>query len=96
MKYQGVPRPVPKGSLYAVVVVGVGKFKDPSVPTLRWPAKDARDFAAALKRQEGRLYQMVEVKLLPDEVADNTSIIDALEWQTVFPPIIRFAKSASS
>ena len=79
LKYQGVPRPVPKGSLYAVVV-GVGKFKDASVPALRWPAKDARDFAEALKRQEGRLYQKVEVKLLPDEIADSTSIIDALEW----------------
>ena len=77
--FRRVPRPAPKGSLYAVVV-GVGKFKDPSVPALRWPAKDARDFAAALKRQEGGLYQKVEVKLLPDEVADNASIIDALEW----------------
>ena len=79
LKYQGVPRPVPKGSLYAVVV-GVGRFKDPSVPALRWPAKDASDFAAALKRQEGGLYQKVEVRLLPDEVADRASIIDALEW----------------
>ena len=79
LKYQGVPRPVPKGSLYAVVV-GVGKFKDPSMPGLRWPAKDASDFAVALRRQEGRLYQKVEVKLLSDEVANNASIIDALEW----------------
>ena len=79
LKYQGLPRPVPKGSLYAVVV-GVGRFKDPSVPALRWPAKDASDFAAALQRQQGRLYQNVEVHLLPDEVADRTSIIDALEW----------------
>ena len=79
LKFQGVPRPVPKGSLYAVVV-GVGKFKDPSVPPLRWPANDARDFAAALQRQQGRLYQKVEVRLLPDEIADSTSIIDALQW----------------
>ena len=79
LKFQGVPRPVPKGSLYAVVV-GVGRFKDPSVPALRWPAKDASDFAAALQRQQGRLYQKVEVHLLPDEVADSASIIDALEW----------------
>jgi WD40 repeat protein len=79
LKFKGLTRPVPKGSLYAVVV-GVGKFKDPSVPALRWPAKDARDFAAALERQEGRLYQKVDVRLLPDEVADSTSIIKALEW----------------
>jgi hypothetical protein len=80
LKFRGVPRPTPKGSLYAVVV-GVGTFKDPSVkPTLLWAGNDARDFAAALKRQEGRLYQKVEVKLLREGEADNASIIDDLVW----------------
>lgn len=37
----------PENSLYALVV-GVGKFRDPNVPVLRWPGKDARDFAEAL------------------------------------------------
>ncbi len=35
-------------SLYALVV-GVAKFKDPAVNKLERAAKDARDFAAALK-----------------------------------------------
>ena len=65
-------------SLYALVV-GVAKFKDPAVNKLAWAAKDARDFAAALKKQT-RLYRKIEVKLLTDEDADNGSIIDGLSW----------------
>jgi hypothetical protein len=65
-------------SLYALVV-GVAKFKDPAVNKLAWAAKDARDFAAALKTQN-RLYRKIEVKLLTDEDADNGSIIDGLSW----------------
>ena len=66
-------------SLYALVV-GVSRFKDPNVPPLHWAAKDARDFAAALKGQNGRLYRKVEVRLLADEDADNGSILDGLTW----------------
>ncbi len=65
-------------SLYALVV-GVAKFKDPAVNKLEWAAKDARDFAAALKR-EHRLYRKVEVKLLTDEDADSGAILDGLTW----------------
>jgi len=65
-------------SLYALVV-GVAKFKDPAVNHLEWAAKDARDFAAALKRPS-RLYRKVEVKLLTDEDADSGSILDGLTW----------------
>ncbi len=85
LKYQGAaPEPAspkesgPTVSLYALVV-GVAKFKDPAVNPLGWAAKDARDFAAALKTQT-RLYRKIEVKLLTDEDADNGSIIDGLAW----------------
>ncbi len=66
-------------SLYALVV-GVGKFKEAKIDTLAWAGKDARDFAEALKRQEGKLYRKVEVKLLADEDADSGSILDGLTW----------------
>ncbi len=66
-------------SLYALVV-GVGKFKDASINGLKWAGKDARDFADALKHQQGRLYRKVEVKLLADEDADSGSILDGLTW----------------
>ncbi len=65
-------------SLYALIV-GVSKFKDPSVNSLNWAAKDARDFAAALKR-ENRLYRKIEVKLLTDVDAESGAILDGLTW----------------
>jgi WD40 repeat protein len=72
------PPSAPSVSLYALVA-GVAKFKDPSINPLSWAAKDARDFAEALKRQ-GRLYRKVEVRLLTDEEADNGAILDGLTW----------------
>jgi WD40 repeat protein len=84
LKFQGAPAPsvaadrTPAVSLYALVV-GVAKFKDPKINPLGWAAKDARDFAASLKRQSG-LYRKVEVKLLTDEEADNGAILDGLTW----------------
>ncbi len=66
-------------SLYALVV-GVGKFKEAKIDNLAWAGKDARDFAAALQAQQGKLYRKVEVKLLADEDADSGSILDGLTW----------------
>jgi WD40 repeat protein len=84
IKFQGAPKPslpvasTPTVSLYALVV-GVAKFKDPKINPLSWAAKDARDFAAALK-QQSRLYRKVEVKLLTGEEADSGAILDGLAW----------------
>jgi WD40 repeat protein len=85
LKFQGAAESVtlsaestPAVSLYALVV-GVARFKDPAVNKLEWAAKDARDFAAALKSQT-RLYRKVEVKLLADEDADSAAILDGLTW----------------
>jgi len=80
LKFQGAPAQTTSlASLYALVV-GVSRFKDPNVPPLHWAAKDARDFAAALKRQERRLYRKVDVRFLADEDADNGSIVEGLTW----------------
>ena len=80
LKFRGAPAQTTSPvSLYALVV-GVSKFKDPNVPPLHWAAKDALDFAAALKGQERRLYRKVDVRLLADDDADNGSILDGLIW----------------
>jgi WD40 repeat protein len=90
LKYRGAaPEPIslmsatggggPTGSLYALVV-GVGKFKDAGVPGLNYAGKDARDFAAALKQQEGRLYRKVEVRLFAEETASHDAILNGLVW----------------
>lgn len=65
--------------LYALVV-GVAKYQSARVPPLDFPAKDARDFAQALRTQSGQLYRAVDVRLLTDEKATRESIIDGMDW----------------
>ena len=65
--------------LYALVV-GVAKYQSARVPTLDFPAKDATDFARALRTQAGQLYRAVDVRLLTDEKATRESIIDGMDW----------------
>ena len=72
---QAPPRP----KLY-VLAVGIGDYPNPEVKKLSFPAKDAREFAATLERQKGRLYRDVEVRLLPDSKATIDAILDGLEW----------------
>ncbi|MFO0580009.1 MAG: caspase family protein [Polyangia bacterium] len=60
-----------------VLAIGVGRYRD-ELLRLDYPAKDARDFAATLKEQQGKLYQSVEVQLLTDEGAARAAILAAL------------------
>jgi WD40 repeat protein len=69
-----------KPKLYALVV-GVSAYRDPSL-ALTFPAKDARDFAAALQNQKGNLYSEVNVRLLPDDKATSNAIKDGFDWLT--------------
>lgn len=68
-----------KPKLYALVV-GVGAYGSEKIPSLDFPAKDARDFAAELKRQRGKLYRDVDVRLLEDAKATREAVIDGLDW----------------
>jgi hypothetical protein len=65
--------------LYALVV-GVARYQSARVPQLDFPAKDATDFARALKSQSGQLYRSVEVRLLTDEKATRESVVDGMDW----------------
>jgi uncharacterized caspase-like protein len=69
---------VVKPRLYALTI-GVGTYKDKSL-TLRYPAKDAEDFAKALRRQKGGLYREVIVRELKDGNATKETILDGLQW----------------
>jgi len=62
-----------------LLAVGVGSYKEPDFK-LDYPAKDARDFSAALLRQKARLYRDVEVKLLADADATRDAVMDGLDW----------------
>jgi WD40 repeat protein len=67
-----------KPKLY-ILAVGVAQYRDQSW-NLDYPAKDARDFVAAMRVQEGGLYRQVEVRLLTDQQATKDNILDGLEW----------------
>lgn len=62
-----------------VLAIGVGKYAQPDLQ-LEFAAKDATDFAGALRRQESRLYRKVEVRLLTDAQARRDDVLDGLEW----------------
>jgi len=67
-----------KPRLY-VLAVGVSVYKDKEL-SLKYAAKDAKDFAAALAKQKGGLYKDVVVKILTDIQATRDDIMDGLEW----------------
>lgn len=60
-----------------VVAVGVGQHRHDS-RTLKFAAKDAKDLAALLKKQEGSLYNEVYVNVLTDQTAQLSDIVEAL------------------
>jgi hypothetical protein len=59
--------------------VGVSKYKDKNF-TLQYPAKDAKDFAEAMKLQKGKLYKDVVARVRTDEQATRDNVMDDLEW----------------
>ena len=67
-----------KPKLY-VLAVGVSKYANPDF-NLGLAAKDARDFAAAFRKQKGLLYEDVQIRLLTDDNATRDDIADGLEW----------------
>jgi hypothetical protein len=73
----------PKLTLY-VLAIGVTNYKEKSLPQLHFPAKDADDFVALAKAQEGGLYEKVITHpargSLRDEEATRDAILDELDW----------------
>jgi tetratricopeptide (TPR) repeat protein len=67
----------PIGDKWAVVI-GVGKFADPQVPSLKYSAKDAKDFYDFLTDPAQGKFQSDHVKLLLNEDATKVNIMDML------------------
>lgn len=63
-----------------ILAVGVAQYQHADITKLGLPAKDAKDFAAALQAQKGKLYREVEVKLLTDAQATADAVVDGLDW----------------
>ena len=63
-----------------VLAIGVGAYQHADIPQLALSAKDATDFANTMRRQQGRLYREVEVRLLTDATATADAVVNGLEW----------------
>ena len=68
----------PSGDLY-VLAIGISDYQRVDY-RLALAAKDARDFAAALRPQEGKQYRKVHLRVLTDRDATRVGITKAFEW----------------
>ena len=72
-------RPPAQGPKLHVLAIGVSEYQRPEY-RLGLAAKDARDFAGAMRSQSGRLYRQVEARTLTDGQATRTAVLDGLKW----------------
>jgi WD40 repeat protein len=78
LRWQGAKTTVKKPTLY-VLAIGVGKFNNSSIVTLKYAHQDARDIVKLLKGQKNKgLYDQIQVKLL--EEPNKTEILQGLKW----------------
>lgn len=61
------------------MVVGIGSFRDPKIPSLRFAAKDARDLAAVLTDPRFGRFPPANVTVLTDAQATRSGILNALQ-----------------
>jgi WD40 repeat protein len=78
LRWQGARTTVKKPTLY-VLAIGVGKFDNPSISTLKYAPQDARDLVELLKGQQNQgLYDKIQIKLL--EEPRKAEILEGLKW----------------
>jgi len=77
--WQGKVRAAPALPKLFLVSVGVSDYRDQSLK-LAFAAKDAADFAAVLKQQEGLSYSKVTAMTLTDSGATREGIMRAFKW----------------
>ena len=77
---------LPQGNALAGVhdkwalVIGINEFKDTHVPRLKYPSKDARDFASILKDPASGRFPPDHVHLVTDDQASTRKIKEELNW----------------
>ncbi|HEY9757371.1 MAG TPA: caspase family protein [Oculatellaceae cyanobacterium] len=88
VKTSGSAKPVvnkPIGDKWAIVI-GVGKFQDPTIPSLKYPAKDARDFADCLVKKAN--FAPDHVRVICDEDATRLRILSEI-GDKFLPRVVR-------
>lgn len=81
LKWRGKAEPdefVIKPKLY-VLAVGVSRYANKAL-TLGFAAKDARDLAETMQKQNGGLYRDVVIRVLTDERATKDEILGGFDW----------------
>jgi hypothetical protein len=75
------PTAAPLGPVHTkyALVIGIGRFQDPQINQLQFPAKDARDLAAVLTDPRYGRFDPRNVTLLTDEKATRKNILNALQ-----------------
>jgi hypothetical protein len=63
-----------------VLAVGVGDYSSEKLKLGEFPKNDVVDFTAELRKQEGPLFETVEIKVLADGDATQQQIIRGLGW----------------
>jgi hypothetical protein len=64
-----------------VLAIGVSEYEhDDAIPNLQFCHRDAEDFAAAWKGQEGRQYREVQTRVLTNEQATTAKVLEAFDW----------------
>lgn len=63
-----------------MLAVGVADYASPEITDLRLSAKDALDFASAMRDTNGRPYESVDVRLLTDAQATRAKTLEGLAW----------------
>ena len=70
--------PIVRPNLY-ILAVGISEYAQPDL-NLRFAHRDAEEFAAAWKSQEGPVYAKVETRVLTNKEATVRGILDGMEW----------------
>ena len=61
------------------LVVGIGRFKDSTIPRLQYAAKDAKDVAALLADPKHGNFDPANITVLTDEQATRAAILNAMQ-----------------
>jgi WD40 repeat protein len=83
LQWKGTAPPPPKAALPKLYLlsVGVSDYEDAEI-RLDLAAKDATDFARAMREQKGTMYREIEERVLLDRKAKRGAIVDSLKWLT--------------